>query len=139
MNRWGLVGAAAAGMIGPPPNDEFLPKVVLMRITQALIALLILAAAVAAVPGCGSTRLDYPVAEEGDTVDVYHGVSVPDPYRWLEDPESAETRTWIEAQQALTESYLAKIPRYAKHVANGDYDSANNILVKIIDNGCTIN
>lgn len=52
----------------------------------------------------------YPEARASDTVDVYHGVEVTDPYRWLEDTDSAETRAWIEAENALTEEFLAAQP-----------------------------
>jgi prolyl oligopeptidase len=58
--------------------------------------------------------LDYPETRLGDTTDDYHGVKVADPYRWLEDPDSAESRKWIEAQNRLTESFLAQIPKRAK-------------------------
>jgi prolyl oligopeptidase len=53
--------------------------------------------------------LSYPVARKGETVDNYHGTAVADPYRWLEDPDSPETRAWIEAENRLTEGYLAGI------------------------------
>ena len=52
----------------------------------------------------------YPSARRSDVVDVHHGVRVPDPFRWLEDSDAPETRTWIEAQNRLTESWLADIP-----------------------------
>ncbi|MBN1934768.1 MAG: S9 family peptidase, partial [Anaerolineae bacterium] len=52
----------------------------------------------------------YPPCERGDHADVLHGVSVPDPYRWLEDLDSAQTRQWIEAENKLTFGYLAQIP-----------------------------
>jgi prolyl oligopeptidase len=47
-------------------------------------------------------RLVYPPARQVDHVDVYHGVEVADPYRWLEDLDSAETRAWVEAENRLT-------------------------------------
>ena len=55
-------------------------------------------------------RLSYPPAAQTDHRDVLHGVEVPDPYRWLEDLDSEQTRAWIEAQNRLTAEYLAQIP-----------------------------
>lgn len=87
--------------------------------------------ALAALPACGGARpaqesppeqaaqepapepagqrraITYPETRREDVADEYHGVRVPDPYRWLEDTESEETRAWIAAQNAVTESYLA--------------------------------
>ncbi|HVH68925.1 MAG TPA: prolyl oligopeptidase family serine peptidase [Gemmatimonadales bacterium] len=54
--------------------------------------------------------LPYPAARTSDVVDDYHGTKVADPYRWLEDPDSPETRAWIEAENRLTAAYLAAIP-----------------------------
>lgn len=53
----------------------------------------------------------YPEARRGDVIDTYHGVEVPDPYRWLEAPDAPETREWVDAQVALTASHLEDIPR----------------------------
>ena len=58
----------------------------------------------------GAQTLQYPTARKSDVVDDYHGTRVLDPYRWLEDPDSPESRAWIEAQNRLTEAYLAAIP-----------------------------
>jgi prolyl oligopeptidase len=57
---------------------------------------------------------NYPAARRGDTVDDYHGTKVADPYRWLEELDSPETHAWIEAENALTERYLEKIPQRAE-------------------------
>lgn len=54
--------------------------------------------------------LDYPPSPRDGTVDVYHGVRVPDPYRWLEDEASDETQAWIAAQNDLTFAYLDDLP-----------------------------
>lgn len=72
-----------------------------------------LALALAAVPLYAQTRLQYPPAAKGTQVDDYHGTSVADPYRWLENPNSPETRAWIEAENALTFGYLGAIPERA--------------------------
>jgi prolyl oligopeptidase len=57
----------------------------------------------------GGTLL-YPKAKIVDQVDDYHGVKVSDPYRWLEDTDSADTHAWVEAENKLTFGYLEKIP-----------------------------
>jgi prolyl oligopeptidase len=54
-------------------------------------------------------RLDYPAAVRGATVDDYHGTRVPDPYRGLEDLDSAATRSWVAAESRLTDRYLAAL------------------------------
>src|SRR5687767_8045941 len=49
----------------------------------------------------------YPAAKKVAQVDDYHGTKVADPYRWLEDLDSPETKSWVEAQNRLTNAYLA--------------------------------
>lgn len=56
------------------------------------------------------TPLTYPSSLQVDHVDDYHGTAVADPYRWLEDPDSPDSRAWIEAQNQLTFEYLQQIP-----------------------------
>ncbi|MEH2456766.1 prolyl oligopeptidase family serine peptidase [Nostoc sp.] len=58
--------------------------------------------------------LTYPSSHKSNQVDNYHGTSVADPYRWLEDPDSEETRTWIEAENQVTFGYLSEIPTREK-------------------------
>lgn len=52
----------------------------------------------------------YPVAERNDVTDDYFGTTVADPYRWLEDDNSAATAAWVEAENAVTQDYLSQIP-----------------------------
>ncbi len=59
-------------------------------------------------------QMAYPPTRTVDQVDDYHGTKVPDPYRWLENDTSAATAAWVQAQNALTFDYLAKIPVRAK-------------------------
>jgi prolyl oligopeptidase len=67
-------------------------------------------AAIAASTAQDSAPLVYPNAKRVDQVDDYHGTKVADPYRWLEDADSADTHEWVEAENKLTFSYLDKIP-----------------------------
>ncbi|MDZ8025214.1 MAG: prolyl oligopeptidase family protein [Nostoc sp. DedQUE11] len=58
--------------------------------------------------------LTYPSSHKSNQVDNYHGNVVTDAYRWLEDPDSPETRTWIESQNQVTFGYLGEIPTREK-------------------------
>jgi prolyl oligopeptidase len=55
-------------------------------------------------------QLDYPKTRKIDHIDTYHGVKIADPYRWLEDDNSAETAKWVEAENKVTFGYLERIP-----------------------------
>ncbi len=56
-----------------------------------------------------NTKLKYPETKTVDTVTNYFGTNVKDPYRWLEDDRSAETESWVEAQNEVTFGYLDQI------------------------------
>ena len=53
--------------------------------------------------------LPYPVPKKVDTVTTYFGTPVPDPYRWLEDDRADDTKAWVQAENKVTQGYLAQI------------------------------
>ena len=58
-----------------------------------------------------ATAISYPDTRTDDTVEMLHGSEVADPYRWLEDDHSEETKAWVEAENKVTQAYLATIPQ----------------------------
>ena len=58
----------------------------------------------------GAEHASAPATRRDAIVEVFHGVTVPDPYRWLEDHNSPETRAWIEAENEYTRSLLGALP-----------------------------
>ncbi|MGF1635588.1 MAG: prolyl oligopeptidase family protein [Cyclobacteriaceae bacterium] len=63
------------------------------------------------------SQMEYPISNKTDTVHEYFGHEVPDPFFWLEDDRSAETKAWVEAQNVVTQAYLKEIP-YRKQMRN---------------------
>ena len=71
--------------------------------------------------GCGANlstadqaTSSYPPTTRGEVVDDYFGVSVADPYRWLEELDGAETKAWVEAQNAYSRPALEALPDRAR-------------------------
>lgn len=82
-----------------------------MKKTVIMASAILGAGASACLAGCsGQAKLEYPATKTVDTVDVYFGTQVADPYRWLEDDNSAETAEWVKAQNEVTNAYLETIP-----------------------------
>ncbi len=87
----------------PPAAPQYLP---LSRWARWLLLTTILVT----LPTAEGAAFKYPEAKKTDQVDDYHGTKVADPYRWLEDANSPETKEWVEAESKLTFDYLRKIP-----------------------------
>ena len=79
------------------------------KLSLLALALASLAATVPAQNGSG-----YPKAKKVEQIDDYHGVRVADPYRWMEETTSADTQSWIEQQNKITNAYFATIPEREK-------------------------
>lgn len=86
-----------------------------MKNQEALTRLFFVSALALLLPACGGEdkkmeKLQYPVTQKGDHVDVYFNDSIADPYRWLEDDRSPETADWVTRQNEFTFNYLKQIP-----------------------------
>jgi prolyl oligopeptidase len=55
--------------------------------------------------------IEYPAAKRANDADRYHGVTVADPYRWLEDEKSEETLAWLADQEKIAERFISQLPR----------------------------
>ena len=55
-------------------------------------------------------QIKYPATKKVNQADNYLGTMVADPYRWLEDDNSDETKAWVKDQNKVTDDYLSKIP-----------------------------
>jgi prolyl oligopeptidase len=77
-------------------------------LTTPTVAVLVVATSVAV--HVQNMKLTYPETRKGDVVDDYFGTKVPDPYRWMEDLDSPDVAAWRDAQNALTFSYLGRLP-----------------------------
>ena len=95
------------------------------------IILFMMAVAVAAPP---SPRP--PETRTGDVVETLHGVTIHDPYRWLEDQQSPETRKWIDAENAYTRSVLDQLPgRAAISKRLEELLKTDQVSVPVVRNG----
>jgi prolyl oligopeptidase len=74
-----------------------------------------------------------PRTRDQELIEILHGVPVADPYRWLEDGESAETQAWVEAQNEFTQSVLETLPqREAIHAALDSLLTAGSVSTPVV-------
>ena len=91
------------------PRDGMLARM-FTKLVTACVGLCFVMETSASTP----SPIKYPETKKTNQVDDYHGTKVADPYRWLENPDSPESREWIEAQNKITFDYLGKIPAREK-------------------------
>ena len=69
-------------------------------------------------------ELDYPCPRRDESVvETHFGTNVPDPYRWLEDPDSEETQGFVKAQNEISQPYLASCPVRNKFHARSEMNA----------------
>lgn len=56
-------------------------------------------------------KIEYPKTATVDQTDVYHGRTIADPYRWLEDTNSPQTLAWVEEENKLTHAWIDAVPQ----------------------------
>ncbi|MDN3550570.1 prolyl oligopeptidase family serine peptidase [Mucilaginibacter aquaedulcis] len=81
-----------------------------MKKTTCLFALAVLLYSYTQAQQMSIKTLPYPQTKKTDTVDTYFGTHVPDPYRWLENDEAADTKAWVKEENKVTQNYLGQIP-----------------------------
>ena len=79
------------------------------RVAGLVFVFTLIAANIAA-----QSTFDYPKPRRGDQMDDYSGTKVADPYRWMEQTDSDETKAWIDAENKLSGGYLSTIPQRQK-------------------------
>ncbi len=81
-----------------------------MKTAAAVLAPLLLLATAPGIASPTPGKLEYPLAPRDQIVSDYFGPRVPAPYRWMEDMQSPALHSWVNAENRLTDGYLAKIP-----------------------------
>ncbi|MGD9127536.1 MAG: hypothetical protein PVH19_09175, partial [Planctomycetia bacterium] len=105
--RWIVMGGIVAGIISPAlmgtPTQEKKPAAPPVTSVRAI------AHQFTVTP----ITLTYPQTKRIDHTDTYHGTTVADPYRWLEDDvrQSKEVTEWVKAENQVTNAFLEKIPQ----------------------------
>jgi prolyl oligopeptidase len=94
-------------------QSAFSKKEGLMKFSTNLLTASVLAAMATvafAQESAPPSAIEYPAAHKDNTVDTYFGTKVPAPYQWMENLTSPQLKQWVDAENRITDDYLAKIP-----------------------------
>src|ERR1043165_7034976 len=89
--------------------------------TRKLCALLAVTILVACATGTHFSKIPPPATEAKPVTETLHGVSVTDPYRWLEDQDAPATRDWIARENAYTDALIGNLPQKQGAADGGRY------------------
>jgi prolyl oligopeptidase len=81
-----------------------------MKVTSLCLLAMVCSAQIFGQGKPGAFKGKYPITKKGEQTNVFFGTNVADPYRWLEDDMSAETKAWVTVQNEVTNGYMSQIP-----------------------------
>jgi prolyl oligopeptidase len=81
-----------------------------LRISTNIALTLAIAVSLLGLPAHAGKQYAYPPARQAEVQEDFHGTTVKDPYRWLEDTDDAETAKWVEEQNKLFQGFIASEP-----------------------------
>jgi prolyl oligopeptidase len=90
--------------------SDFQPKEGAMKLSTNLLGVVMLAVMSATAFAQPPSAIEYPVAHKDQTVDTYFGTKVPAPYQWMENLTDPQLHQWVDAENRITDDYLAQIP-----------------------------
>ena len=101
------------GIPSAPCADDAGPSITIghMKLSPSMYLARLLPLALALASVVQAAEFNYPPAPKRPVTEVFHGVTVVDDYRWLEEDNAPDVKAWVAAQNALTRKYLDAIPQ----------------------------
>lgn len=93
------------------PEGKDLRKTYKKTMKQVFLTLFLISFAVQL--SVDAQQLNYPATKRVEQTDDFFGVKVADPYRWMEDANSDELKSWVKSQDELLKSFVGKNPKRA--------------------------
>jgi prolyl oligopeptidase len=87
-------------------SESIINSILQISLNKRTLSILIFCMVLLGFMSAKAQNYKYPDAPREDVIENYHGTNVHDYYRWLEDPESKKTQSWVAAENKITQSYL---------------------------------